>query len=79
MSNELESPLIVHRVDMSCFMLPSNSPPNAWHLLTKTSKMQISCKSDGLESEQKVTQKCAVFLEGPQGFKGVEAFDAMYK
>lgn len=40
--------------------------------------MQISCNADGLESEQKVTKECEVSLEGPQGFKGVEALN-VYK
>lgn len=31
--------------------------------------MQINCNSDGLESEQKVTQKCEVSLNVPEGLK----------
>lgn len=31
--------------------------------------MPINCNSDGLESEWKVTQKCEIFLNVPEGLK----------
>ena len=40
--------------------------------------MQINYNSDGLESEQKMTQNCEVSLNVPEGLKGVEVLN-VYK